>query len=38
MLIFADPVQIRRVHEDLMNDLNREARYIGTKYGMCIDP
>ena len=34
---FANPVQTRRAHEDLMNDVNREVRYIGTKYSMQID-
>ena len=35
---FADQIQTGRAHDDLMNDLSREARYIGTQYSMQIDP
>ena len=32
-----DPIQTRRAHEALMHNVNREERYIGTKYCMQID-
>ena len=35
---FVDPVQTRRAHETLMNDVNREARYISNICGVQIDP
>ena len=33
-----DPVQKRRVHGDLMNDVNYEAQYINNKYNIWTNP
>ena len=35
---FVDPNQTRKAHETIMLDVNREVRYIGTKYNVLIDP
>ena len=35
---FADPTWTRSEHEALMHDVNIEARYIGSKYSLQIDP
>ena len=35
---FADPLQIRRAHEAVMHEVNREAICIGTKYSVKMEP
>ena len=35
---FTDPVQMRRVHRDLMNEANSEYQYISNRYNIEIDP
>ena len=35
---FVDPTQIRKAHEVLMSDDNKEVRYTGTKNSLQMDP
>ena len=36
MLNFVDPIETRKAHEALVYDVNREMRYISTKYSVQI--
>ena len=35
---FPDPVQIRRIHGDILNEVSCKAGYISSKYNVQINP